>query len=421
MSSDFEHMLAKYAELAVKVGLNLQPGQRLLIKGDALVTNGVSLHMAPLVERIAAVAYQGGARLVDVIWGDERLQLARFRHAPRDSFAEFPTWQANAALEYAQHGDALLTVLADNPDLLTDQDPELVATFQTTALKHTRPYRDYIMRDAINWTVIAGSAPDWAARVFPDLPPPAAESKLWEAIFEMCRLNHADPVAAWQTHLGHLAARSDYLNHKRYAALKFIAPGTDLTVGLPAGHIWKAGHSTSQSGITFTANMPTEEIFTLPHKDKTEGVVAASIPLSHGGALIENFSLTFAQGQVVSASADKGEAILSKMLETDAGAGRLGEVALVPHSSPISQSGLLFYNTLIDENAASHVALGRAYRFSLQGGQALSDAGFAALGGNYSLTHVDFMIGSAHMDVDGLREDGTLEPIMRNGGWAFEG
>jgi aminopeptidase len=420
MSSDFEQMLAKYAELTVKVGLNLQPGQRLLVKGDALVTNGVSLHMAPLVQRIAAVAYQGAARLVDVIWGDEQLQLARFRHAPRDSFTEFPTWQANAALEYAQRGDAFLTILADNPDLLTDQDPELVATFQTTALKHTRPYRDYIMRDAINWTVIAGSTPDWAARVFPDLPPPVAESKLWEAIFEMCRLNHADPVAAWQTHLGRLAARSDYLNCKRYAALKFTAPGTDLTVGLPAGHIWKGGHSTSQSGIAFTANMPTEEIFTLPHKDKTEGVVAASMPLSHGGALIENFSLTFAQGQVVRASADKGEAILCKMLETDAGAGRLGEVALVPHSSPISQSGLLFYNSLIDENAASHIALGRAYRFSLQGGQALSDAEFAALGGNYSLTHVDFMIGSAHMYVDGLQEDGAVEPITRNGEWAFE-
>jgi aminopeptidase len=357
---------------------------------------------------------------VDVIWGDEQLQLARFRYAPRDSFTEFPTWQANAALEHAQRGDALLVITADNPDLLNGQDPDVVTTFQGTALKYARLYRDYIMRDEINWSVIAGSVTDWAARVFPDLPPQAAEAKLWEAIFEMCRLKHADPVTAWQTHLTHLAARSDYLNHKCYAALKFTGPGTDLSIGLADGHIWKSGRSTSQTGITFTANMPTEEVFTLPHKDKAEGVVTASMPLSYGGALIQDFSLTFDHGRVVRASADKGEAILRKLVETDAGAGRLGEVALVPHSSPISQTGTLFYNSLIDENAANHIALGRGYRFNVQGGLTLSDAEFAALGGNCSLAHVDFMIGSSRMDVDGLMEDGTPEPIMRGGEWAFE-
>jgi aminopeptidase len=225
-------------------------------------------------------------------------------------------------------------------------------------------------------------------------------------------VNRADLIAAWQITSMNWP-RSDYLTHKRYTSLKYSGPGTDLTVGLPAGHVWKSGRSTSETGLTFTCNLPTEEVFTLPHKDHVDGTVRASLPLSYGSALIENLSLTFAGGRVVSLTADKGETILRKLIETDEGAGRLGEVALVPHSSPVSRSGLLFYTTLFDENAASHLALGQAYRFSLRGADALSDDEFAAVGGNHSLIHVDFMIGSGEMDVDGIAEDGAVTPVMR--------
>jgi aminopeptidase len=232
-------------------------------------------------------------------------------------------------------------------------------------------------------------------------------------------LRQADPIAAWEDHINQLVARSDYLNHKQYVALKLTAPGTDLTVSLPAGHAWQSGRTTSETGIAFTANIPTEEVFTLPHKDRTEGVVSATMPLSYGGSLMEGFSLTFAEGRVVNVTAAKGEAHLRKLIETDEGAGRLGEVALVPHSSPISQSGLLFYNTLFDENAASHIALGRAGKYNIAGGEEMSEEAFGAAGGNHSLIHVDFMIGSGEMDVDGVTDDGTAEPVMRSGEWAF--
>lgn len=413
MSLDFQQTLQKYAELVVQFGLNLQPGQRLLIRAP--------IQTAPLVRLIAACAYQRGARLVDVLWEDEAIELIRFQYAPRDSFEEFPAWKTDGSLEYVKGGGALLAFAANDPELFKDQDPDLIAIAQRTAQRHRQPTSDYIVRNAINWTGVAAAVPGWAAKVFPNDPPDAQEAKLWQAIFEFCRLNRADPVAAWQDHVGQLAARSDYLNRKRYTALKYTAPGTDLMIGLPKGHVWMgSGRSISAGGIAFTANLPTEEVFTLPDKDRAEGVVRASKPLSYAGALIENFSLTFAEGRVVNVTAGQSEAILRKLVETDEGAGRLGEVSLVPHSSPISRSGLLFYNTLIDENAASHIALGGAYKYTLQGGGAMSDEVFMAAGGNHSLVHVDFMIGSGDMDVDGLREDGMAEPIMRGGEWAFE-
>ena len=413
MASEFERNLDKYAEVIVRVGLNLQHGQRLLIFR-------APLELTPLVRLIAAKAYKVGARLVDVMWNDDQLRLIRFQHAPRDSFEEFPEWRANAAFEAAKAGDAVLVLLAENPDLLFEQDPELVATVFQTRAKHFKPANDLLSKNAMNWTVVTAPVDGWMEKVFPDLPPDSREARFWDTIFEICRVKQEDPVSAWRDHVNQLVTRSDYLNHKRYAALKLTAPGTDLTVGLPKGHVWQSGRMTSQNGIDFTANIPTEEIFTLPHKDKTEGVVTATKPLSYGGVLIEDFSLTFADGRVVKASAAKGEEVLRKLIETDEGASRLGEVALVPHSSPISQSGLLFYNTLIDENAANHIALGEALRFFMEGGEAKSDDEFAAAGGNHSLVHVDFMIGSGEMDVDGLTEGGAAEPVMRSGEWAFE-
>jgi aminopeptidase len=410
----FQNALKAYAELTVKVGLNLQPGQRLLIMK-------APLEAAPLVREIAVSAYKAGARLVDVMWGDEELVLARFQHAPVDSFEEYPVWRAKGVEEAARCGDALLSITGVSPDLLKDQDSDSVSVYQRTRWEYMGPTLEYVERNATNWTVIAASVPGWAAKVFPDLSPEAGQARLWEAIFEVCRLRQADPVAAWKAHTKGLIARCEYLSQKGYTALKFTGPGTDLTLGLPEGHVWTGGSDTTTTGITFTPNLPTEEVFTLPHRDRGEGVVSASRPLNYMGSLIEDFALTFAEGRVVKAVAAKGEPILHKLLDTDDGAGRLGEVALVPHSSPIAQAGTLFYESLFDENAASHVALGSAYKFNLAGGGAMGDDEFAGAGGNQSLVHVDLMIGSGEMDVDGIGGDGTAEPVMRGGEWAFGG
>jgi aminopeptidase len=418
MPSEFERNLETYAELVVRVGLNLQPGQRLLI-GSPLV--GLTpLDAAPLVRLIAAKAYQCGATLVDVLWGDDQLKLVRLQYAPHDSFAEFPAWQVTTAVDSLKQGAALLLILAQDPDLLGEQNPALVDKVEQAVATNSAPIFELLARNASNWSVIAAPVAGWAKKVFPHVAPEAQDAQLWDAIFDICRVKHADPIAAWQTHVSQLAARCDYLNDKQYAALKFTGPGTDLTVGLPAGHIWRSGRLTSEANISFTANLPTEEVFTMPHKERADGLVTATKPLSVGGSLIEGMSMTFAGGRVVKFSATRGEESLRSLLATDEGASRLGEVALVPHSSPISQSGLTFYNILIDENAASHIAWGHAYKFSMTAGEGMSDDEFAAAGGNLSATHTDFMIGSGEVDVDGLQSDGAAEPIMRSGEWAFE-
>jgi aminopeptidase len=420
VSADLERTLQVYAELTVKVGLNLQPGQRLLIIGP-LANGGVSLEAAALVRRIAAAAYRAGAPLVEALWGDEPLQLARFENAPRDSFSQFSSWLPKALVEHVEAGHAVLSVYANDPDLLKNESPDLVSALQQAVSFGVRPFRELISRNQTNWTVIAGAGASWAARVFPQSPAEQQLGRLWDAISRLCRLDQPDPVGAWTTHLEALAARSAYLNRKQFDALRYRGPGTDLTLGLPTGHVWVSGRSASRSGISFTANLPTEEVFTIAHRHRVDGTVRSTKPLSYGGTLIEGFSLRFAEGRVTGLDAERGGSVLRQLVETDDGAGRLGEVALVPHSSPISQSELLFYNTLFDENAASHVALGSAYKFTLKGGDAMDDEQFERAGGNRSAVHVDFMIGSGDLDVDGIRKDGTSEPLMRRGEWATGG
>lgn len=410
MTLPFEQKLQNYADMAVKIGVGLQAGQRLIVRAP--------VESAPLVRLIAASAYKSGARLVDIMWSDDAVTLARFKYALRDSFEEFPTWRTKALVKAVEQGDAVLTILATDPDLLKDQDPDLVALTQRVARTHMEPFSNYIGNDGVNWSIISLPIASWAAKIFPDNTPDEKMSKLWDVIFKACRIDQPNPIAAWQHHLEQLSAMGDYLNAKQYAALKYTAPGTNFTVGLSQNHIWMGGQSKTQSGIPFIPNLPTEEVFTIPHKDKVEGVVSSSKPLSYAGVLIENFSLTFEAGRIIKVTADKGEEVLKKVIETDEGAGRLGEVALVPYSSPISQMELLFYNTLFDENAANHLALGRAYRFCLENGKEMSDEEFAAAGGNYSLIHIDFMIGSNEMDIDGIPANGVAEPLMRAGEWA---
>lgn len=405
----FQQKLQNYADLAVKIGINLQPGQRLIVRAP--------VEAAPLVRLIAASAYQAGARLVDVMWSDDQVTLARFKYAPRDSFKEYPTWQANGLLAAAAQGDAFIAIHAADPDLLKEQDPDLVAQTQRTHQQHLQEYYNYIMNDSVSWCVISHPLASWAAKIFPADQPEAQIDKLWDTIFKVCRADQLDPVAAWQAHTQQLAQKRDFLNAKQYTALRYTAPGTDLELGLPQNHEWHGGSKETLSGTPFIPNIPTEEVFTMPHKDKVNGTVTSSKPLSYGGVLIENFRLKFVDGKIVELSAAKGEAVLRKLIETDEGAARLGEVALVPQNSPIAQSGLLFNNTLFDENASNHLAVGRAYRFCVQGGSEMSDEEFEAAGGNNSLTHVDFMIGSNKMDIDGIMADGTAEPLMRAGEW----
>ncbi len=417
MPIDLESQLERYAALTVRIGLNLQPGQRLLIIGP-LANGGVALEAAALVRHIAAAAYDAGAELVEPIWGDEALQAIRFAHAPRASFQQFSAWLPNALVQHAEAGHAVLSIYANDPDQLKLMPADLVAQVQQATAKSARPFREHISRNRTNWAVVAAAAPSWAARVFPDLAPADQLARLWEAIVALCRLDRPDPIAAWEMHLADLAARTETLNRKAYTALRYTGPGTALTIGLPEGHIWVGGRSTNASGIAFSPNLPTEEVFTMPHKDRVDGTVRSSKPLSYGGTLVEDFSVRFEAGSVVDVHAKKGEQVLRTLIATDAGAARLGEIALVPHSSPIAQSGLLFYNTLFDENAASHVALGAAYKFTLRGGEGMSDEAFEGAGGNRSATHVDFMIGSGELNVDGVRADGQSEPLMRAGEWA---
>ena len=419
MSFPTQQDLQKYAEVVVRVGLNLQAGQRLLINNPS--TLGVQLHVAPLVREVAKAAYKAGANYVEVLWGDEALLKMRLQQAPSGSFDEFSKWQTDALYQLLDHGNgAHLTIRSNNPDLMNGEDPEIVGHLRKTYLQHYQGFGEAIGQNKLNWLVIAAATPEWAARVFPDLEPLEAEKKLWQAIFAITRVDQPDPIAAWEKHVQELQKRSKYLNAKQYAALHYQAPGTDLTVGLPPGHFWNSAGSTAQNGIFYIANLPTEEIFTLPHKDQINGHVSASMPLSYSGTLMEGFTLTFENGHVVQASAKKGEAALKKLLGTDKGSSSLGEVALVPHNSPIAQSGLLYYDPLIDENAASHLALGRAYKFTLKDAENSSDEEFQARGGNLSLEHVDFMVGSGQMNIDGTTPNGEVEPVMRNGEWAFE-
>jgi aminopeptidase len=403
----------------VKVGLNLQPGQRLLVIGP-LANGGVSLEAAPLVREIAASAYAAGAPFVEALWGDEAMLLARFAGARAETLKEYSTWLPKALVEHVEGGHAILSIYANDPDLLKQQPPEQVGAMQQAVSFAVRPFREQISRNQTNWAVVAAPAAGWASKMFPDTPADQQIPRLWDQIVKLCRLDRPDPIAAWNAHLKNLEASAAYLNTKQYKALKYSGPGTDLTLGLPAGHKWVSGRTVSRSGIPFTANLPTEEVFTMAHRDLAEGTVQSSKPLSYAGTLIEGFSLRFEGGRVVQVNAKRGESVLKQLIDTDEGAGRLGEIALVPDSSPISESGLLFYNTLFDENAASHVALGSAYKFTLRDGDTMNDDEFGKAGGNRSVVHVDFMIGSGELDVDGIASNGTREPLMRRGEWAIQ-
>ncbi|MCK4898929.1 MAG: aminopeptidase [Anaerolineales bacterium] len=412
------HTLEKYAELTLKVGVNLQEGQRLCIgRPPGFHT---PIQAAPLVEVLASKAYQMGARYVDVLWIDDVIYRTRFEQAPPDSFNEYATWQPGAFRESVEREDAIIKIVGRDPDLFVGIDQDRRSTYLATLAKAYKDVNELWGQEPLNWCVISYPLVEWAKRVFPDGPDESQVKMLWDEILKACYLNEADPVAYWQDHLKQLDMRAGYLQERHYRSLEFHGPGTNLKIGLPEDNIWVGGGFTSRSGIDYAVNMPTEEVFTTPHRLKVDGTVTSTKPVMYSGQMIDEFSLTFREGAVVELDAKTGKEHLQKLLDIDEGSRRLGEVAMVPHSSPISQSGILFYNLLFDENASSHLALGGAYREALRGGAGLTDDEFQSEGGNVSFNHIDFMIGSAEMDIDGVIEDGTSEPIMRSGEWAFD-
>ncbi len=406
---EFARKLNRLAEVAVCAGLGLAPGQELLITATT--------EAIPLARLIAEQAYKAGASLVTTLLSDEQSALIRFRHGSDAAFDTAPSWLYEGMAQAFRNGAARLAIAGGDPSLLSEQNPENVSRVNRATSKAYRPALELIVRHEINWTIVANATPAWAAAVFPDLPPDEALGKLWNAIFAASRADQADPLAAWKEHDASLHARADRMNEKRYAVLQFRGPGTDLRVGLADDHLWLGGGTLAKNGRYCIPNIPTEEIFTTPHKDRVDGRVTSTKPLSHQGTLIEGISVRFEGGKIVEAHAARGEQVLQRMIETDEGARRLGEVALVPHSSPIASSGLLFMNTLFDENAACHIALGQAYSTCFKEGDSLTPEQLAARGANTSLIHVDWMIGSNRIDVDGLSAAGNLEPVMRAGEW----
>jgi aminopeptidase len=402
--------LGRLAETAVKVGLRLQPGQDLFLTAPVAAL--------PLARRIVAEAYKAGAGLVTPILADEEMTLSRFRFAPDASFDRAPGWLYDGVAKAFAANTARLAIVGEDPMLLANEDPAKVARASKANSIAYQPALEKIAGFDINWNLVAYPTESWAKRVFPGETDDVAVGRLAEAIFAASRVDNDDPVAAWTAHNAALGRRTEWLNARKFHALHYSGPGTDLTIGLADGHEWEGGAATAKNGITCNPNIPTEEVFTTPHARRVDGHVVSTKPLSYQGSLIDGIAVRFEAGRIVEAKAARGEDVLKKVLDSDDGARRLGEVALVPHSSPISKSGLLFFNTLFDENAACHIALGQCYAKCFIDGDKLTSDEIAARGGNKSMIHIDWMIGSDRIDIDGVDADGGRTPVFRRGEWA---
>lgn len=408
--ANFEEKLQKYAELIVKVGVNVQPGQEVV-----LYINVDQQHLAHLIVK---EAYQAGAGKVMIKWSDTFAQREFLEHASDEFLENVPEFAKEEAQYIAEHRCCRISVMSEDPGAFGGIDQKRVAAYQSANGKALMPVRQATQNNDLSWTVVAAASPAWAERVFPDLKGEAAVDRLWEEIFKTTRIDREDPIQAWKDHDAKLHEKEDWLNKEQFSALHYTSPRTDLTIGLPENHVWEGGGSKNAAGIEFMANMPTEECFTAPDNRRINGYVTSTKPLSYAGNILENMKFTFKEGKVVEATAEKGQAVLDHLLETDEGVRSLGEVSLVPDPSPISQSGITFFNTLFDENASDHLALGAAYPFNVQGGTKMSKNQLKAKGINFSQAHVDFMVGSADMNIDGIKKDGTIVPVFRNGDWA---
>ena len=405
-------VLEKYARLLVKTGVNIQKGQTLVILSP--------IEAAPFTRIVSEIAFKEGAKDVQILWKDEISTKIKYLHAPNEVFEEYPGWQKEFYNGYAKAGASFLHISATDPELLKDVDPERVAKYQKVTNMALKEYRDRTMRNQNAWCIASIPSVSWAKKVFPDLSSEEAVNKLWEAILKTVRVDVEDPVAAWEEHKKNLEKRMEILNSYKFQYLHYKNElGTDLTIELHENHIWMGGADFTQDGLAFIANMPTEEVFTLPKKTGVNGKVVSSMPLNYNGSLIDNFSLTFKDGRIVDFTAEKGYENLKHLIETDEGSHYLGEVALVPYDSPISNLKILFYNTLFDENASCHLAIGEAYSPCIKGGEKMSREELDKEGANDSLVHVDFMVGTKDLEIIGTTFDGKEIPIFKNGNFAF--
>ncbi len=405
-------LLEKYAELVLVKGINVQKEQAVVVSAP--------IEGADFARMLAKKAYELGAKNVHINWGDDELAKLKYEHASDEVIESYPDWQVQMMESFAEDGAAFVSIHATDPDLLQSIDSERVAAASKAAGVALKTFREYTMNDKVTWTVISIPTVAWAKKIFPEQAAEQAVESLWDEIIKMVRVDQEDPIGAWDAHNDLLEKAYKRLNDKQYIALHLKAPGTDLEIGLPKNHIWQGGAAVSEQGVVFNPNLPTEEVFTAPHKYKVNGTVSSTKPLNYGGNLIDEFQLTFKDGKVVDYKANQGEAVLKHLLEADEGASRIGEVALVPDESPVSQSGHIFYNTLFDENASCHIALGKAYPTNVKDGAEMNEAALDEHGVNDSMIHVDFMVGSVEMDIDGVLPDGTEEAVFRKGTWAFK-
>ncbi|MBO6179088.1 MAG: aminopeptidase [Selenomonadaceae bacterium] len=405
-------MEKNYASLAVNVGVNLQKGQILVIQSP--------IECADFARSVAKAAYERGAKDVVILWNDELFAKLRFEKADISVFGEFPAWRKDCFESYAEKGAAFINIAASDPEIMRGVDKNKLSLFKKTAGGALVNYRERLMSNKNRWCIISRPTRSWAKKVFPDLDDEAAFAALEKAIYKATRADAGDAAENWAKHTKELAKRAKFLNEQNFKCLRYKnSLGTDLTVELAENHIWAGGAEIAADGVEFVANMPTEEVYTMPKREGTNGVVFATRPLQYQGNLIENFTLTFKDGKVVDFSAKKNETLLKELLNTDEGASFLGEVALVPFDSPINNSGVLFYNTLFDENASSHLALGKAYPTCIKDGESMDSVTLVKNGANDSILHEDFMIGSKDLSVVGVTQDNRETQVMIDGNFAF--
>lgn len=408
-----QELLQQYAEFAVKIGANPNPGQTLIINAP--------IEGAEFARMCAAAGYDAGARDVVIRWNDDKFARLHMQRTAVEVLEDIKPFQERSYLDYieGEGGACLLHIVADDPDVYAGIEPEKIARASKARLQALQNYRQYTMNDRVQWSIVAIPSEAWANKVFPG--DPEAVEHLWQAIFDVCRVQEGgDVVAAWREHIAKMLAWRDKMNAFDLESIHMTSGnGTDLTIGLADTARWEGAQSATPEGYTFIANIPTEEVFTAPHKDRVDGVVHATKPYVYNGNVIEGFWVRFEHGKVVEFHADKNEAVLAQLLDTDEGARHIGEIALVPASSPINRKNILFYETLFDENAACHIAFGDGYPGTVANGTTLSQEQLLALGVNHSLVHEDIMVGAADTAITGKCRSGETVKIFENGEWAF--
>ena len=411
---NFDELLKKYADFIVRVGVNPQPGQVLIIN--------CALEGAPLARLCVRSAFEAGARDVQVNWTDDAVTRTRMELGSEEALTDHKGWQLRRYLDYAETegGVCVLHLIADDPEVFAGLDGAKISRVNSANRAFMQPWREYTMNDRVQWSIAALPSVPWAKKVFPELDADAAMEALWKLIFDVCRVSTGDPVGAWQKHVAVTKARRDRMNALELDRIHMTSSnGTDLTVGLADDATWEGASSKTDGGIEFIANVPTEEVFCAPHRERVNGIVYGTKPYVYNGQLIEGWHVTFKDGKVVEHGAEKNASLLAELLSTDENACRIGEIALVPASSPINQSGVLFYNTLFDENAACHIAFGAGYPTNIKGGSKMNRTELLAKGLNDSAIHEDVMIGAPDTNVIGTTKDGKEVTIFTNGEWAF--